>query len=128
MQHCGESVHQLINRQGGYVARLAVGKLRPHAQLHLAFRFDQYFLARGHLNGLELRRGFQIVRHPLRKPSAQQFVILGLFAKAQSAFMRNFRRGLEQDQTFLGCDRIDPPRRKVARQAEVIEVRVLAAQ
>ena len=77
-------------------------------------------MLRYHFDGHDLRLVTIAIRHPLRNPTAEDPVLMGLFLQTLSTAMRRCVDGLEQQQAAIGVGKRDPATSRFFDQVLVI--------
>ena len=123
-----ERVRRLVHGHARDVAARSVREDRLGMELHFVRRFDEHLLDGRDFDARERGNIFQIAQCTIRDPAAENGVFLGVPTEAQSALVREFCGGLEQEQALVRLHCVDAPARHFAGERDVIEVGVLSAQ
>ena len=123
-----EQIRRLINREPRHVALRAVGEFRGRAQLDFHHRLDEHALGRGDLQLHQLRRPRAGIRRTVAQPVQKNRGLRRARCKPLSAFVRERRGRLEDEQTFFRLDEIHPPPALLAGHRQPVEIGVLSAQ
>ena len=123
----GRFVARNERRQRRDVAIGAVGVARTHHHAVRVAGFEHEF-RRHHLDGGDAGDFGRIGVRALLQPAQQRRVEFAVGLEPLAAGVRDRARRLAQEQAFLGNGEVHPPARLLAREAEVVAVRIEAEE